>query len=84
MYSAGIPTKSKPVSGSPDPKPARSRISQGDIPSIPLAQALRVPRAIADHYAKSATRPIDLAAALEMSPTSGRSAHSVEPLSATA
>lgn len=49
----------------------RRKISQTDIPSVTLTQALRVPTAIADHYAKSPTRPLDVAAALEMSPTSG-------------
>ncbi len=47
------------------------KISQTDIPSVPLDQALRVPTAIAENYASSSTRPIDVAAALEMSPTSG-------------
>ncbi len=49
----------------------RKQISQTDVPSVALAQALRVPMAIADHYAKEPTRPLDVAAALEMSPTSG-------------
>jgi len=52
-------------------KPKRKQISQTDVPSVALTQALRVPSAIADHYAKGPTRPIDVAAALEMSPTSG-------------
>jgi hypothetical protein len=38
---------------------------------VSLRQALRVPQAIADSYAKQSTRPLDLAAALDMSPTSG-------------
>ena len=47
------------------------KISQSDIPSVSLEQALRVPVAIAENYAKSPTRPFDLAAALNMTPTSG-------------
>ncbi|MGI8936824.1 MAG: TIR domain-containing protein [Iamia sp.] len=55
-----------------DVKPTRRKqISQTDIPSVALPQALRVPVAIADHYAKEPTRPLDVAAALEMSPSSG-------------
>ncbi len=50
----------------------RKQISQTDVPSVGLIQALRVPEAIADHYAKEPTRPLDVAAAIEMSPTSGQ------------
>jgi predicted nucleotide-binding protein len=49
----------------------RRRISQTDVPRVTLSQALRVPRALADHYAKQPARPLDVASALEMSPTSG-------------
>jgi predicted nucleotide-binding protein len=59
------------MSSTPPAKKTRTRISQTDIPSVSLAHALRVPRAIADHYGKAATRPLDVAAALEMTPTSG-------------
>lgn len=55
----------------PNPKKVRTRISQTDIPGVSLTQALRVPQAIADHYGKKPTRPLDVAAALDMSPTSG-------------
>lgn len=51
--------------------PKRAKISQSDIPGVPLEQALRVARVIADQYGKSPTRPLDVAAGLEMSPTSG-------------
>lgn len=61
------------------PKPAveagkaarRSPISQADIPSISLEKALRVPRAIAANYASHPTRPLDVAAALAVTPSSG-------------
>lgn len=53
-------------------KPAkRSRISQSDIPSYSLEKARRVPQAIADNYASHPTRPIDVASALGMQPSSG-------------
>ena len=61
-------TKSSPEAG----KPAkRSRISQADIPAISLDKALRVPRAIADNYASHPTRPIGVASALDVQPSSG-------------
>ena len=60
--------KTSPEAG----KPAkRSRISQADIPAISLEKALRVPRAIADNYASHPTRPLDVASALDVQPSSG-------------
>lgn len=52
-------------------KEKRSRISQSDIPSYGLADALRVPRAIVENYAGGPTKPLDVAAAMKMSPSSG-------------
>ena len=52
-------------------KSPRVKISQTDVPRVTLEQALRVPRAIADQYGKTPTRPLDVAAALNMTPTSG-------------
>lgn len=49
----------------------RSRISQTDVPSYSLEQALRIPRAIGESYAYKPTKPLNVAAALDMSPTSG-------------
>jgi len=49
----------------------RKKISQTDIPSVSLVHALRIPTAITENYAKAPTRPIDVAAALNMSPKSG-------------
>lgn len=49
----------------------RRRISQTEIPRVTLDQAIRVPIALAEQYAKQPARPLDVAAALEMSPTSG-------------
>src|SRR6267154_5650830 len=47
----------------------RSRVSQADVPAYSLEQALRVPRAIGDNYAFRPAKPLDVAAAMEMSPT---------------
>lgn len=55
----------------PTPKNRRSPISQADIPSYSLEKARRVPQALADNYASHATRPIDVASALTMQPSSG-------------
>lgn len=49
----------------------RSRISQEEVPAYSLEQALRVPRAIADGYAYKPTRPLNVAGAMKVSPTSG-------------
>lgn len=59
-------------SAAPAPKAAkRSRISQSDIPAISLEKALRIPRAIVDNYATHPTRPLDVASALQVQPSSG-------------
>ena len=52
-------------------KTARRRVPQSKVPRFPLTSALRVPRTLADHFAKAPTRPLDIAAALNMSPSSG-------------
>ena len=49
----------------------RPKISQSDVPSVPIGQALRIPTAIAEHYASKPAKPLNVAAALKMSPTSG-------------
>lgn len=49
----------------------RPRLMQADVPAYPLEEALRVPQAIADNYAKKPTKPLDVAMALNMSATSG-------------
>lgn len=55
----------------PPPAPKQKRLSQTDVPGSGLNQALRIPRAIADHYAYEATTPLQVAKALEMQPNSG-------------
>src|SRR5438132_13920732 len=49
----------------------RPRLSQEDVPGYSLDQALRVARAIADNYAYKPTRPMHVASAMKMTPTSG-------------
>lgn len=57
-----------------EPAPKRKRRSpmkQADVPAFPITEAVRVPQAIADNYAKKPTKPLDVAMALDMSVTSG-------------
>jgi hypothetical protein len=49
----------------------RSYLSQEDVPGSSLENALRVPRAISENYAGGPVTPLQLAAALNMSPASG-------------
>ena len=46
----------------------RKYLSQADVPGHSLAQALRVPQAIADNYGKNPTKTLRVAEALDMSP----------------
>jgi hypothetical protein len=50
----------------------RSYISQNDVPRHTIADALRVARALADEYGKQPTRPLQVAAAMGMKPTTGK------------
>lgn len=49
----------------------RKYLSQAEVPGYSLEQSLRIPLAIAEHYALGSVTPIQLAAALDMRPTSG-------------
>ncbi len=72
-------TKSKRGAGAPPPDPTsgasanrpRPRLLQEDVPGYSLEQALRVPRAIAENYAFKPQRPMNVAGAMGMTPTSG-------------
>jgi predicted nucleotide-binding protein len=48
----------------------RTYLSQGDVPSYSVTQAIRVPRALAEHYAFKPATPLNVAAALDMQPSS--------------
>lgn len=50
----------------------RSYVSQSDIPRHSLEEALRIPRTIFENYALDPTRPLDVAAALDLTPNSSR------------
>ncbi len=52
------------------PGAARKYLSQSDVPSYSLVQALRVPRAIAENYGKAPTKPLRVAEAMDLSPGS--------------
>ena len=54
-----------------EPTKKRTRISQSEVPAYPLEQAMRIGQAIADNYASQPAKPLDVAAALDMSPSSG-------------
>ena len=47
----------------------RAYLSQSDVPSYSLAQAMRVPRAIGEHYGFQPTTPLNVAAALNVQPS---------------
>jgi predicted nucleotide-binding protein len=47
------------------------KVSQADVPAYSLDDALRVPRAIADHYGFKPTKPLNVAAGMGMQPNSG-------------
>ncbi|MDH6180046.1 hypothetical protein M2152_000228 [Microbacteriaceae bacterium SG_E_30_P1] len=49
----------------------KARLSQADVPSYSITDALRVPEALRDEYGKQPTRPLMVAAALNVSPTGG-------------
>ena len=54
-----------------DDQKKRTYISQTDVPNNSLEDALRVPRALIDNYGSKAATPLQVASALNMSPTSG-------------
>jgi len=54
------------------PATKRAYLSQSDVPRHSIDEALRVPQAISDQYGKKPTRPIDVAKALGVQPTTGR------------
>jgi predicted nucleotide-binding protein len=45
-------------------------ITPNDLPPFTIAEALKLPQAISDHFAGASVRPLDLAAAINISPTS--------------
>jgi hypothetical protein len=47
-------------------------VSQSDVPRHSLAEAIRIPRAIADEYGKQPATPVQVGAAIGVQPTTGR------------
>lgn len=64
-------TKSASLKTALGDKKPRPRLLQEDVPGSSLDQALRVARAIAENYAFKPTRPMNVAGAMKMTPTSG-------------
>jgi hypothetical protein len=54
------------------PKRKQQKLSQNLVPRHTLDDALRIPRALADEYGKAPTRPLDVAAAIGMAPSTGK------------
>ena len=50
----------------------RTYLSQTDVPGTSLDNALRIPRAISENYAGGPATPLQVAAALDISPNAGR------------
>lgn len=49
----------------------RAYVSQSDIPNSPFSQALRIPKAIVENYGGKPSTPLEVAQAIDMTPTSG-------------
>jgi len=68
------PSKVKPKSndkGAALPRGRASYVSQTDVPARTLEEALRVPRAISEHYARRPTSPLRVASAMGVQPNTG-------------
>lgn len=66
-----MPIKAQQKDNGLEEKSQRTRISQTRIPNLTLDEALRIAKAIADNYAFRATKPLNVAKAVNMLPTSG-------------
>lgn len=67
-----IRAKNSPSDSEPAGKKSRKpALPQSDVPTRSLSEALRVPRAIAEHLAKEPSTPLQVAKALGMQPTTG-------------
>lgn len=65
-------TATSGTSGAADsPKAKRARLSQGDVPSMSVMDALRVPKALRDDCGSQPTAPLLVAKAVGMQPSSG-------------
>src|SRR5436190_2245515 len=64
-------SRSKPAGKAASTALKRKYLSQEDVPGSSLENALRIPRAMSENYAGGPVTPLQLAAALNMSPSSG-------------
>jgi predicted nucleotide-binding protein len=62
--------KLKPAKAASTPKKERTYLSQSDVPWHSVDKALTVAEAIVNHYGSKPTKPSDVAAALDVQPTS--------------
>lgn len=62
-----VPPRKKPAT-TPIPPEKRPYLKQSDVPGASLEEALRIPRAIIDHYAGKPTAPLYVAKALNIDP----------------
>lgn len=66
------PTPSNPTSDAPSPaKGKRARLSQSDVPSMSVIDALRIPKALRDDCGSQPTVPLLVAKAVGMQPSGG-------------
>lgn len=66
-------TNKKPAMGTATaPEKTRSYLSQEDIPAYELDEALLIAKALLQEYGGHPSTPLDVAAALELTPTSGK------------
>lgn len=63
--------KQSPAVAAKSPPKRRPYVSQNDVPSCVIDDALRVPRALAEHYAYKPATPLNVAAAMDVQPSSG-------------
>lgn len=54
------------------PRKNKKRLNQSDVPAYSLEHALRVPVAVFENYAGGPTKPIDVAAAMDLLPTASQ------------
>lgn len=73
---AATATKKVPVKASTEsskaPEKTRSYMSQEDVPAYELDEALLVPKALLQQYGGHPSTPLDVAAAMDLTPTSGK------------
>jgi predicted nucleotide-binding protein len=60
------PAKAAPINS----KKERTYLSQSDVPSYSIVEALRIPQAIRENYGNGPAKPLEVAKAMDMSPQS--------------